>query len=99
MSQETEQTGDIQVQLPLVLTELIGCDRRISVRGGCVADALEDLVRRHPTLSTHLFDDTGALRRHVLCFRNDVAVEHRADLRERLQPGDRLTLMGSVAGG
>ena len=87
------------VQIPRVLADLTSCERRLAVRGDTVEQALDDLVRRHPSLGLHLFDDTGALRLHVLCFRNDVAVQSRAELGERLDPGDRLTLVNSVAGG
>ena len=91
--------GGLTVQLPRVLADLAACECKVPVIGDTVAEALDDLVRRHPALGLHLFDDTGALRRHVLCFRNEVAVTSRADLSRPLRPGDRLTLVNSVAGG
>jgi len=90
---------DVVVQLPRVLADLTACERRTAVIGSTVAEALDDLIRLHPALSLHLFDDTGALRRHVLCFRNEVAVKTRAELEQSLSPGDQLTLVNSVAGG
>ena len=90
---------EVTVQLPRVLADLTACERKTAVIGGTVAEALDDLIRRHPALGLHLFDDTGALRRHVLCFRNQVAVQSRAELHQALDPGDRLTLVNSVAGG
>ena len=90
---------EIIIRLPRVLADLTACERSIPVHGTTVAEALEDLVRRHPALGLHLFDDGGALRRHVLCFRNEVAVQSRADLAQPLVAGDHLTLMNSVAGG
>ena len=92
-------TCAVTVQLPRVLAELTACERRVVVAGGTVAEVLQDLVRRHPALGLHLFDDSGALRRHVLCFRNEVAVQSRAELAQPLSAGDRLTLVNSVAGG
>ena len=89
----------VTVQLPRVLANLVPCDRRIAVEGDTVTEALDDLVLRHPALRPHLFDDTGALRRHVLCFRNEVTTKTRAELAQPLEPGDRLTLVNSVAGG
>ena len=87
--------GTVAVQLPRVLAELTGCERVLEVTGGTVAE----LVRRHPALALHLFDDSGTLRRHVLCFRNDIAIHARATLEEPLVVGDRLALVSSVAGG
>lgn len=87
------------VQLPRVLANLVSCERRVPVEGATVGEALEDLVRRHPAFGLHVFDDTGALRRHVLCFCNEVSVQTRAELGRALEDGDKLTLVNSVAGG
>jgi molybdopterin synthase sulfur carrier subunit len=89
----------VTVKLPRVLADLAGCERKIAASGNTVAEVLDDLVRRHAKLALHLFDDTGALRRHVLCFRNKVSVQSRAELDQPLAPGDEVTLVNSVAGG
>ena len=90
---------EVTVQLPRVLADLTACEREIPVTGNTVAEALDDLVRRNPALGFHLFDDSGALRRHVLCFRNEVAIQSKAELAQALSAGDHLTLINSVAGG
>ncbi len=89
----------VTVQLPRVLAGLIACERHVPVHGATVAEALRDLVRLHPPIGLHLFDDTGALRRHVLCFRNGVGVRSRAELDQALVDGDRVAIVNSVAGG
>ncbi len=89
----------VVVHLPRVLTDLISCEPRIAVEGATVREALADLVRREPALAAHLFDESGSLRRHVLCFRNEVQARDRAELDQRLSAGDQLTLVNSVAGG
>lgn len=91
--------AQVTIQLPRVLCELTACDRRVEATGDTVADALDDLVERQPALALHLFDDTGALRRHVLCFHNETSARDRAELDHPLSNGDRLTLINSVAGG
>lgn len=89
----------VVVQLPRVLTDLLACDAAIGVEGATVREALDDLVRREPALGLHLFDEGGRLRRHVLCFWNEVQARDRADLEQALRDGDRLTIVNSVAGG
>lgn len=89
----------VTVRLPPVLTQLLSCDRRIDVRGHTVGDALRDLVEQQPGLGLHLFDDTGALRRLVLCFCNRDNVRGPEDLDRVLEPGDTITIVNSVAGG
>ena len=89
----------VTVRLPRILAELTSCGRRVDVAGETLGEALGDLVRREPALAHHLFDDAGAVRRHVLCFCNEVAAESRAELDQRLEPGDTITIVNSVAGG
>ena len=92
-------SGRVTVQLPRVLCELTACSGEIEVEGATVGEALRDLVRREPALGLHLFDDTGALRRHVRCFRNDPGARDIAAVGDALSAGDRLTVINSVAGG
>ena len=89
----------VTVRLPPVLTQLLSCDRRIDVCGHTVGDALRKLVEQQPGLALHLFDDTGALRRLVLCFCNQDNVRGQEGLDRVLQPGDTITIVNSVAGG
>ncbi len=89
----------VTVRLPPVLTQLLSCDRRIDVCGDTVGDALRDLVEQQPGLALHLFDDTGSLRRLVLCFCNQDDVRGQEGLDRVLRPGDMITIINSVAGG
>ena len=89
----------VTVRLPPVLTQLLSCDRRIDVCGRTVGDALRDLVQQQPGLALHLFDDTGSLRRLVLCFCNQDNVREQGGLDRVLEPGDTITIVNSVAGG
>ena len=89
----------VTVRLPRVLSELTSCERSVDVAGKTLGEALDDLVRKQPALANHLFDDTGAVRRHVLCFCNEVAAPSRAELDHALAPGDTITIVNSVAGG
>jgi molybdopterin synthase sulfur carrier subunit len=91
--------ANVTVRLPRVLAELTSCERRVDVAGDTLREALGDLVRKEPALAHHLFDDTGAVRRHVLCFCNEVAPPSRAELDHALESGDTITIVNSVAGG
>jgi sulfur-carrier protein len=89
--------GRVTVQLPRLLAELLGGESRIAVEGDSLGSALDDLVRQRPALRLHLFDESGALRRHILCHCNDAQTRTRLDLPVR--PGDTITLLHSLAGG
>ena len=89
----------VTVRLPGVLGQLVGGQRKIDVCGGTVREALTDLVRRKPALALHVYDEHGALRRHVRCFCNEEYASERGGLDAPLRPGDTITLLNSVAGG
>lgn len=87
------------VQLPSVLAQMVGGERRFAVRGETVGEALADLVRRAPGLAVHLFDEAGRLRRHILCLHADLYVRGPAGLARPVLAGDTITILNSVTGG
>ena len=93
------EAGEVTVHLPSVLAQMVGGERRFAVHGETVGEALADLVRRAPALGVHLFDDAGALRRHILCLHADVYARGASGLARPVHAGDTITILNSVAGG
>ena len=91
--------GEVTVRLPVVLAQMVDGERRFSVVGDTIGEALQDLVRQRPGLGMHLFDDAGAIRRHILCFHNEVYARGQDGLKRPITPGDTITILNSVAGG
>ena len=91
--------GEVTVRLPVVLAQMADGERRFSVRGDTIGEALQDLVRQRPGLGMHLFDDAGAIRRYILCFHNEEYARGREGLERPIAPGDTITILNSVAGG
>ncbi len=91
--------GEVTVRLPLVLAEMLDGERRFSVRGDTIGEALRDLVRQRPGLGMHFFDDAGALRRHILCFHNEFYARGHEGLERPIEAGDTITILNSVSGG
>ncbi len=89
----------VTVQLPTVLAQMVGGERLFEVSGDTLRAALNDLVRQRPGLGLHLFDDAGSLRRHILCFHNEIYVRGSEGLDVRIRPGDSVTILNSVSGG
>ncbi len=89
----------LTVRLPGMLAQIAGGPSALAVRGATVREALDDLVRQLPVLAVHLFDESGSLRRHVICFHNEVHTRGDASLELAVRPGDTITILHSVAGG
>ena len=87
------------MQLPAVLAQMVDGERLFTVSGATIGQALEALVLERPGLRVHLFDETGGLRPHVLCFHNEEYARGIDGLATPIEEGDRLTILNSIAGG
>ena len=89
----------IPVTLPRLLAGLIGGTTTVVVEAATVQGALEALVRQYPPLGIHLFDESGAFRRHVLCFHNEENTRWLDGLDRPVRAGDTVTIIQAVSGG
>jgi molybdopterin synthase sulfur carrier subunit len=89
----------VTVELPSMLAGVLGGVRKVEAKGDTWPQALEDAFRKVPALKVHVYDETGKLRQHVLCFVNDVNTRFGDGPAERLHDGDRITIMQAVSGG
>ncbi len=88
-----------RILLPTPLRPFAGGSASVEVDGATVAEALRGLVAAHGGLRTHLYDETGRLRRYVNVYRNDEDVRHLQDEETALGAGDTLSIVPSIAGG
>jgi len=88
----------IKVDIPAPLREQAGGNLSVTVVGGSVKAALDDLVRQYPALGTKLFDD-GNLRPHINVLVNDEDVRYLDDLDTTITDGNIVALIPAVAGG
>lgn len=89
--------GTTTVRLPGVLRPVVGEVREVVVSGDTVREAVEDLCAQLPALRSRILDESGALRRHVLCV-------HRGEPTRLVDPlpladGDDLAIIPAVSGG
>lgn len=88
--------ASISMTIPKMLADLVGGDRRFEVEADSVRGALEAVIERHPELRVHVFDESGAIRRHVTLFHNE---SMQIDLDEATAAGDTITILQAVSGG
>ena len=70
-----------------------------SITGATVAELLDNVIARYPTLKSHLFETNGNLRRHFNVFVNGEHIRELGGLDTILKEDDKVILMVSAAGG
>ncbi len=88
-----------RILLPTPLRPYADGAASVDVPGATVADALNELVSRHPQLRKHLYDDGGRLRSFVNFYKNDEDVRYLEKDGTRLAADDSLSIVPSIAGG
>lgn len=86
------------VRLPSMLAASAGGRRELSVVASTVRQALQEIGTAYPLLCRHVLDESGELRRKVLCFHNDENTRW-GSLEAPLAEGDVLTILQAVSGG
>ena len=87
------------VRFPALMKYYVDNQNEFSVDGSTVAEVLDNILLRYPTLKTHLFDSNGNLRRHFNIFVNGVHLRDLSGMETDLKEDDKVILMASAAGG
>lgn len=89
----------VRVSLPSLLESVAGGAREMSVSGETLREVFDDLLAREPRLKPHLFDESGDLRPHVLCFHNGANTRWLEGQDQVVKDGDQVLFMQAVTGG
>ena len=74
-------------------------ERKVTVPGGTVRDALDHLFALHPGLRGYVLDDQGALRHHVVAFVDGAAARDKLGLTDAVPDGGEVYLFQALSGG
>ena len=88
----------VTVTLPRLLEPAVGPNRRVELDAGSLGEGIDLLLKSHPTLRVHLFDEQGDLRPHVLCFVAGVQTRLVDRSTPITEPTD-ITFLQAVSGG
>jgi sulfur-carrier protein len=69
------------------------------VRPQTLGEALHAALQAAPTLAPYVFDEQGAVRKHVAVFVNGSLLRKRDDLGQMLDTGDRVLVIQALSGG
>ena len=87
------------VRFPALMKYYVDNQSEFPVAGATVAELIDNVVARYPTLKPHLFDTRGNLRRHFNIFVNGIHLRELNGMETVLKEDDKVILMVSAAGG
>jgi adenylyltransferase/sulfurtransferase len=87
------------LRIPTPLRSYTDGQIEVSVGGENVAEAMQQLVERYPSLRPHLYNGDGKLRPFVNLFVGENNVKDLQGLATPLGAEDRVLLIPSIAGG
>ncbi|MBZ0318781.1 MAG: MoaD/ThiS family protein [Anaerolineae bacterium] len=86
------------IKIPTPLRSYTGGNAEVNVSGTTVSAILSDLTTQFPDLRPHLYNG-DELRNFVNIFIGDEDVRFRSGLDTEVEPGDKLRIIPSIAGG
>lgn len=89
----------VEVRIPTVFRRFTGDSSVIEVEPGTIAEVIDQLDAKHPGLKEQLMDEGGDLHRFVNIYVNDEDARYLEKLDTKVQAGDTVSLLPSVAGG
>jgi len=89
----------ITIEIPTAFRRFTDGTPKLECGAQTVADALNDLVTRYPSLSRHVRDDDGQIRQFINVYLNDEDIRFLGGEASPLKDGDKLLLVPSIAGG
>lgn len=89
----------VMIEVPRVLSDCTGGEMKLPIEASTLAEAFATVRRQWPTLGTHVFDENGQVRPHVLVLHNGKATRWGVDLSTPLSSGDQLQIIQAVSGG
>ncbi len=87
------------IRVPTLLKYYLNHQMEVAVSGQTVAETLADLVRQYPTITSHLFDSSGKVRRHINLFVNADNIRDLNGFETPVGEHDVVKVLPSVTGG
>jgi len=89
----------VRIVLPAALREYARGASEVKASGRTLGALLADLDAKFPGIRQRILEDTGVIRQYVNVFVNGGQVEEPDPARVRVEDGDTVHIIPSVAGG
>jgi sulfur-carrier protein len=89
----------VEVRIPTVFRKFTDGQSVIEVQPGTISELVDQLENRYPALKGQLRTENGELHRFVNVYVNDEDARYMKQLGTKVDEGDTVSLLPSVAGG
>jgi len=89
----------VVIEIPSALKQFVNDQDEVEVSGSSVEEAFAELVSEFIELKGNLFDDNGKIRSFINVYLNDDDIRYADGLKSKVQDGDTIQIVPSVAGG
>ena len=87
------------IEIPTAFRRFTEGSPKVDSGATTVAEALDDLTKRYPSLSKHVRDEQGQIRQFLNVYLNEEDIRFLGGESVTLKDGDRVLLVPSIAGG
>jgi sulfur-carrier protein len=89
----------VEVRIPTVFRKFTDGNSVVELKPGTISELVDQLEHRYPGMRAQLITEDGELHRFVNVYVNDEDARYLGKLRTRVDEGDTVSLLPSVAGG
>jgi molybdopterin synthase sulfur carrier subunit len=89
----------VEVRIPTVFRKFTDGQSVVEVQPGTISELVDQLENRYPALRGQLRTENGELHRFVNVYVNDEDARYLKQLGTKVDEGDTVSLLPSVAGG
>lgn len=87
------------LRVPTPLKYYLDNQSEIVLKGETVGDVLRSLAKQYPKIKSHIFDNSGQVRRHINLFVNADNIRDLQGLGTAVAENDIVKILPSVTGG
>ena len=89
----------VVIEIPSALKQYVNDQDEVEVSGSSVEEVFEGLVSEYGEVKANLFDENGKIRNFINVYLNDDDIRYANGLKSKVQDGDTIQIVPSVAGG
>ena len=89
----------VVIEIPSALRQYVNDQDEVEVSGSSVEEVFEALVSEYAEVKANLFDENGKIRNFINVYLNDDDIRYANGLKSKVQDGDTIQIVPSVAGG